>query len=198
MAAQKMTANEFTNVKDIKGSFLYTKDGYIISYLRVNYLNLELLSEEERRMKTDTLAKSFESDRKNWVYTAYPREIDLDRYKSELKKRYQEEITHVGRRHLLAELMMECTDLATNGENFEHQHFIKLWRKLGRNRLDSENELKNRIQEFKTRYENVGITTEVLGEQEIIKMCNLYGNPVLAAYDTPVANLHYEEIGKVN
>ena len=43
-----MTANEFTGVKDIRGCFLYRTDGYIMSYLRVYFLNLDLLSEADR------------------------------------------------------------------------------------------------------------------------------------------------------
>lgn len=194
----KVSANDFTNVKDIKGIYLHSKDNYLFAYLKIGNINLELMSEDECRHMTDTLSKSFESDRKNWVYTSYPREIDLDKYKNELKQKYQQEISHIGRRHIIAEMMVQCTELATNGENFEHQHFIKLWKKIGRNRVDSEIELKNRVFEFKSRYENVGIHVDILTEQEIIKMCNLYGNSVLAAYDTPVNNLRYEEIGKVN
>lgn len=193
----KMTANEFTNVKDIRGMFLYTKDGYIMSYLRVHYLNLDLLSEEERRSKTDNLSRSFEADRRNWVYTSFPREIDLDRYKAELKTRYQAETEHIGRRHILAEILLEGNYLATNGENYEHQHFIKLWKKQGHNRTDSEKELRDRVMEFAERYGSVGINTEVLGEQDIIRMCNLYGNAFQAAYDVPVANMWYEQIGRV-
>ena len=40
------TANEFVNVKDIKGNFLYTKDDYIFGYVRLYQFNLDLLSRE--------------------------------------------------------------------------------------------------------------------------------------------------------
>ena len=46
------TANEFVNVKDIKGNFLYTKDDYIFGYVRLYQFNLDLLSREERYIKT--------------------------------------------------------------------------------------------------------------------------------------------------
>lgn len=38
---RKMTANEFTNVKDIKKIYLYTKDGYVFCYLRIYSFNLD-------------------------------------------------------------------------------------------------------------------------------------------------------------
>lgn len=192
-----MTANEFTGVKDIRGCFLYRTDGYIMSYLRVYFLNLDLLSEADRHAKTEVLTRSFESENKNFVYEAYPREIDLDKYKNELKDRYKEELNHIGKRHILTIMLNEAIELASNGENFEHVHFIKLWTSPGRNRLDSEKELKDRLSDFQKRYAAVGVRTEILGEQEIIKMCALYGNAVQAVYDVPVNNLIYEQIGRL-
>jgi hypothetical protein len=192
-----MTANEFTGVKDIRGCFLYRTDGYIMSYLRVYFLNLDLLSEADRHAKTEVLTRSFESEKKNFVYEAYPREIDLDKYKNELKDRYKEELNHIGKRHILTIMLNEAIELASNGENFEHVHFIKLWTSPGRNRLDSEKELKDRLSDFQKRYTAVGVRTEILGEQEIIKMCALYGNAVQAVYDVPVNNLIYEQIGRL-
>ena len=98
---EKITANEFTNVRDIKDIFLYTKDNYIMAYLQVFPFNLDLLPLQEQASLTRKLAASFEGDRKDFVYFTYPREIDLDDYKNNLKNRHAEELTNVGRRHLL-------------------------------------------------------------------------------------------------
>ena len=84
---EKITANEFTNVRDIKDIFLYTKDNYIMAYLQVFPFNLDLLPLQEQASLTRKLAASFEGDRKDFVYFTYPREIDLDDYKNNLKNR---------------------------------------------------------------------------------------------------------------
>lgn len=194
----KTTANEFTGVRDIKGCYLYRTDGCIMSYLRVYFLNLDLLSEEDRHAKTEVLTHSFESEKKNFVYEAYPREIDLDKYKTELKNRYKDELNHLGKRHVLTMMLNEAIELASNGENFEHVHFIKIWTAPGKNRLDAEKELKDRLGDYQKRYAAVGIRTEILGEQDIIKMCALYGNAVQAVYDVPVNNSVYEQIGRID
>lgn len=62
-----MTANEFTNVKDVRDCFLYTKDGYIMTYLRIYPINISLMSLEEKKAKTQVLTASFENDRKDFV-----------------------------------------------------------------------------------------------------------------------------------
>ena len=57
------TANEFLNVKDIQGNFLYTKDNKIFAYLQIQSISLDLLSEREKKIKIKnlTLLNSFPS-----------------------------------------------------------------------------------------------------------------------------------------
>lgn len=186
-----MTANEFTNVKDVRDCFLYTKNGFVMSYLRVYSINISLMSEVERKGKSQSLTANFENDRKDFVYFTLPREIDLERYTGELKERYGQELTNIGRRHLLAEMLRESNGLSTSGENYEHQHYIKIWQYAGSDIGRTEKELRARAQEFKNRYSAAGIPVEILRDAEILKLCNLFGNPTQAAYETS-GNLLYE------
>lgn len=194
---QQKTANEFTNVKDIKGTVLYTKDNYILSYLRIFFYNIDLLSLVEKKSKTAILSSSFEGDRKDFAYVTYPREIDLDTYIGSLKKYYNEELNNLGRKHLLKEMILEASELASSGENYEHQHFIKLWRFAGTDKDEAESALNVRVEEFKSRYSSVGIHVEILKEHEIIKMCNLFGNALQAPYVTVGKNTIYDPITKL-
>lgn len=194
---KEQTANEFTNVKDIKGNFLYSKDGYLFGYLRVYPYNLELLSKEERRIKTQNLSLAFDGDRKAFDYCAFPREIDLDDYKNYLKRQYQEELSDIGKRQILAIMIKEAAELSTSGENYEHQHFIKLWALVGKNINDTKHELAARLEEFKQRYETAGINSEVLGETEIIKLCNLFTNSQQVSYMAGIDNTVYTPMPKL-
>lgn len=189
--------NEFTNVRDIRRNFLYTKDGYLMTYLRIHPLNISLMSLEEKKGRTASLAASFEGDRRDFVYFSFPREIDLDKYKQYIRNRYQEELEDIGRRHLLGEMLLEASELATSGENYEHQHFIKLWEKAGQDRQKTEAGLMRRTEDFRGRYEAAGIPAGILGEQEIIRMCNLFGNSLQAPYGSTGSGLLYENIVKL-
>lgn len=192
-----MTANEFTNVKDVRDIYLYTKDGYLLTFLRVFYININLLSEQEKQAKCQALTASFENDRKDFSYFTLPREIDLDRYTQELKNLYNSEMVNLGRRHLLAEILSEASKLVMSGENYEHQHYIKLWASIGSDRGNAENEIRNRTLEFKSRYESAGIHTEILKEAEILKLCNLFGNATQAAYEQETNNMFFEMITNI-
>lgn len=188
-----LTANQFVNVSDIKGNFLYTKDNMVFGYLRIYPFNKDLLSKEELRAKTQILTSSFESDRKNFSYFAMQREIDLDGQKKDLENKYRSELASVGTRHLLKIMIDELTVLSTSGQNYEHQHYIKLWEPYtSANRPEVEAELKIRLQDFKKRYESIGIATEILGQQEIIKVCSLFASAAQAPFQQLGKNSRYE------
>jgi len=65
---EQITANDFVDVKDIKGMFLYTKSNKIFSYLRIYPFNLDLLTTEDRRNLTNRLAGAFVCARKQFFY----------------------------------------------------------------------------------------------------------------------------------
>lgn len=182
LTPRQKKANDIVNVRDIDENFLYTReDGYLIGYLRIGNLNIELLSTEELEIKTQRLAMSFEGDRKNFDYFTLPSQVNLDPNKDFLKRIHQE-TEDIGRRKGINLMLQEMTRLSTSGENFEHQHFIKLWCKIGTNIKDTQNELRVRLNEFKERYVQAGIPCEILKDREIIKMCNLFSNPQQAPF----------------
>lgn len=192
--SKEQSLNELVNVKDIKKNYLYTKGGYVFGYIQIFPFNLDLVPEEEKAAKINAMARSFDGDRKDWVYQSFPREIDLDGYKDFLKQKYQSELENIGKRRLLAEMILEAVELSTSGENYEHQHYIKIWKKLGTNASDSVQRLKERMEEFKARYEMVGIRAEILNYEQIIKLCNLYGNSTMISYEHVSDNSIYTPI----
>ena len=189
---EEYAVRDFVDAADVKGIYLYRKDGYIITYLRVYPYNLNLMSKEERIAVTDRLATSFKDDRKDFVYFSLPREIDMDKYKNLLKERYHAQM-NLGKRRIIAAMMEQCAEISTSGENFEHQHFIKIW-KNGSNRMTVEEALKDRITDFAERYKAVGIKCEILNESGIVKLCNLFGNSLQASYEPTDESALYSPI----
>ena len=189
----KMTANQYTNVKDIKETFLYTKNGYLMAYIKVNKNNIALLRKEEKRGKSDQLAASFGEDRNDFMYVSYPREIDIDDHKEEVKGMLLA-TEDIGRKNLLEIIQENYNHLSTSGENYSHQHYIKIWKYIGKKDIrEIKVELMQRAKSFVQRYEEAGIPTKILDSNEIIKMCNLFGNAAQAPFDVPVDS-SYERI----
>jgi len=174
-----------------KDIFLYTKSGYIFCYILVPQFSMDLLPDAEKDAKTRNIASGLKSDRHQFAYQTFPREIDLDDYKNDLKERYRNELTSMGMRYILSEMIKEAVELASNGENYEHQHYIKIWQRVGRDRIESEKALKQRAEDFKILYQSIGVNAEILKEHAILKMCNLFGNSVQAPYED-IENYLYE------
>ena len=187
---------DFIEAADIHGNFLYRKDGYILSYLRIFPYNFNLLSHEEQEAETEKLSARFQDDRKDFMYCAFPREIDLDDYKNFLKEKDQREMEKIGRRHIISIMMKQANYLSING-NYEHQHFIRIW-KFSNDQAKAEEELLTRITEFKIRYEESGIQTEILDEKELLKLCNLFGNSTQANFEVQEDNAIYSPVMQLN
>ena len=52
--------NEFLNIKNIKGNFLYTLDEQVILFIKVNPINIELLTDKELESKMDLEAIGYQ------------------------------------------------------------------------------------------------------------------------------------------
>lgn len=184
MAEQKkMTANEFVNVRDITHGLIETKDGYLIGLLRVYPYNLDLVSDAERQAKTNTLAASFQNEKHDFAYLSYPREIDLDRYNHLLKQMYDSEIASLGRKKILENMIREAAALVLSGENYEHQHYFKIWKRIDVDKTRCSMEVKTKLQDIKGRFSAVGIKTELLSDRELIRVCNLFANSQMATFE---------------
>lgn len=186
LSKERKTANSLVEVADVENCFLYRKDDYILGYLRIGSINLELLSAEELQILTQRLSMSFEGDRDNFDYFTLPSQVNLDPNKDFIKE-IRQGTDDIGKRKGLTLMMQEMTRLSTSGENFEHQHIIKIWKKIGSNIKDTEKDLRNRLSDFRERYQAVGIPCEILKDKEIIKLCNLFGNPLQAPYTGEVS-----------
>ena len=57
----QITANEFVNVKDIRGNFLYTRDNLALAYLKIYPISTELFSKNEKRLIAKQLTVSLSS-----------------------------------------------------------------------------------------------------------------------------------------
>lgn len=186
--AETNPVSDFVDAVDARDIYLYRKDGYILSFLRIMPFNLELLSDEEKEALNESLTARIRDNRKNFTYASFPREVDLDGYKKSIKERHRQEFV-IGRRYLLSCMMRQATEL-TLGGNYEHQLFLKIW-EINSNKEKAEELLENRISMFQSIYQENGIECEVLREKEIIKLCNLFGNALQANFERAADNAQY-------
>ena len=181
---RKITANEFTKVKDVKNNLLYTKDGFIVGYLRLMMINIELLSNNELRSMTNTLSANFKPEKQKFSYLIIPRTADMDDYLSSLVELYEQEVTSYVKKKLLNIMITQASKKIMNGSNFEHQVYIRVWEKYNANSYGVENKIFERLNDFQNRYLRINNESKILDDKEILKLCNLFGNGNQALFET--------------
>lgn len=171
---EQATAQDFTNVLDIKNNFLYSIDKYIFGYIKIYSISIELLSNREKRSLAKNLTKELSAVVQNkFRFLAVSRPIDITPLINEYSQILMES-NDLKQKELLRQEMYSISDYAMNGENVERQFYIRLHEKYEEG---TERELLSRLSDLVERFNNHQIRCEILKEQEIIRLCNLVNNP---------------------
>ncbi|MBU5676830.1 hypothetical protein KQI88_10405 [Alkaliphilus sp. MSJ-5] len=167
------TAQEFMNVQDIKGNFLYSEDGYIFAYIKINPISTDLLSRREKESLSKTLTVELSTEQKTFRFLAVSRPVDI----TPLIQEYSNIILNTDnlkQKEILRHEMLVMSNYAMSGEVVERQFYIRLYEKFEEG---IERDLLKRINELASKFEGRNIGCEILKEQGIIRLCNLINNP---------------------
>ena len=174
---EEQTANLFLGIKDIQKNYLYTIDGYVLSYLKVYPKNLKLLSKEEQMLHAKKLSSELVTEGKAFKLYLTNRPVDvtaMNDFQSSLMEKERD-----NQKNLLLELRKNSlNNLALTGQSLEGEIFIIIWEK----ETDYvEDNLNKRINDLSLKLTNAGYQTEILEEKDIIQLCNSYTN-IATAY----------------
>jgi predicted MPP superfamily phosphohydrolase len=173
ISEKQKTAQEFVNVKDIHNNFLYTRDGQIIAYIKIHPISIDLFSDSEKEQISKVLTAELSSVQKPFKFLAVSRPVDI----TPLVNEYQSllsETTDQKQKELLRNEIMEISNFATSGEVIERNFFIMLWNTY---RQGVESDLIKECKEMIQKFESVNISSDIIKEQEIVRLCNLINNP---------------------
>ena len=158
------TLNEFLNIKDIKGNCLYTLDGQVIVFIKVNPINIELLSDEELERKMDSNSIEFSNEQYPYKILVIPRAVDISdhiREQEEIKNNIQDDICI----KIINNRIVATTELVENKNIIENEFYIMIYDK---NIDNVEIELNKRANNWINRLKNCDLTSYILEEREII------------------------------
>ena len=171
--AVQTTANEFVNVKDIRGKFLYTRDGLALCYLKILPISIDLFSKNEKKQMIRQLTANLSSVQYPFKLLAVSRPVDISPLLSELSAVLTESEDRK-QKELLKQEILEMGGFALSGEIVERQFYFILWEKAGDS---SEGELLQHLKYLTGYFSDVGIQAEILEQQDIVRLCNLVNNP---------------------
>jgi len=176
--AAAQTAQQFVNVQDIQGHFLFTLDGWVLSYLRLFPISLDLLSLAEKRLLIRKLTAELSSIRFPFKFLAVSRPVDISPLITDLSSLLPS--ADATQKELLRQELMEMNTLSLSGEVVERQFYLTLWQ---RQEQGGERDLLDKAKRLVQHFEDAGVQAQLLKQQEIVRLCNLVNNPAYSHLD---------------
>ena len=171
----QQTANEFINVKDIRNEFLYTIDGYIMCYVKINPISIDLYSKNEKRTFMKQLTAELSAVQQAFKFIAVSQPVDISDLVTELSCLMSgaEQI----QKELLKQELAVMNTYTSSGEVVQRQFYICVYEKYIE---DCERNILSKAKEFSVMFGTVGVNCEIIREDEIIKLIGLINNPAYA------------------
>lgn len=168
--------NEFLNIKDIKENYLYTLDEQVISFIKVNPMNIELLSDKELESKMDLSSIEFSNEQYSYKIMVIPRAVDISDYireQEELKDKLTDNICI----EIINNRIISITEMIENKNIIENEFYIMIFES---NKNNVEIELNKRANNWINRLKNCGLKSELLEERDIILLIKSFTIPEFA------------------
>lgn len=183
----KLFAQDFVNIVDVRDRFAYSKNGYVYMYLKTAPIDVSLMSSREQISLTKQLTAELSSDKDILKLICVSRPVDIGPLMNDYNNRYMDSNDPV-QKNLLKQEMLNMNDYAFSGDVVERQFFWHLWHK----REDgAENTLNKRAYELISKFNSCQIKCDILNEQDIYRLYNLFNNPASinledASFDTSI------------
>lgn len=176
VTANDQSLNEFLNVKDIKGSILYTLDGHVIQFIKVEPINIELLTDDELESKMNFSSIEFSEEQQPYKILVIPRAVDISEHieeQEELKRKIDDTVGI----EIINNRIISTTEIVENKNIIENEFYIMIY---DSNKDNIENELMKRANNWINRLKNCGYRSDLLYEREIIFLIKSFTIPEFA------------------
>ncbi len=168
--------NEFLNIKNIKGNYLYTLDEQVISFIKVNPMNIELLSDKELESKMDFESIEFSNEQFPYKIIVIPRAVDISDYIRE-QEELRNKLTNDVCIEIINNRIISTTEMIENKNIIENEFYIMIF---DANKDNIEVELNKRANNWISKLKNCGLKSEILGERDIILLVKSFTIPEFA------------------
>lgn len=168
--------NELLNIKNIRDNYLYTLEDQVILYIKVEPINIELLSDEEMEQKVNLASIEFAQEQFPYKIIVIPRAVDISehiREQEELKKQVDDDICI----EIINNRIISTTEMVENKNIIENEFYIMIY---DSNKDNVEIELKRRANNWVSRLHNCDYKAKILNERDIIMLIKSFTIPEFA------------------
>ena len=136
--------------------------------LKIYAINMQLFSRRELNLKVKEVTNELANDLKELKFITVSRPVDVAGLVENLRDLLSETETQK-QKNLLKQNIKETVRLTVTGDIVGRQNFITIFEK---NSDVAEKELQKQAMDLVNKFNNCGIRVEILGEQELIQLCN--------------------------
>ena len=169
---KNLTSNQYINVADIKNNLLYTKDNYIIAFIKVGTVSISTMSKTDINILTKTLSSEFASVKSNLRMLKISKPVDISRLTNSYREMYRNS-NNLKRKELLREATMFLHKYSTNGNELENEYYFIVKEKLTNNSVV---EIEKIATSIAMKFQAGKIQANICSTEEIARLCNLFTN----------------------
>lgn len=179
-------AQEWLPIYDIKDNFSYRRDGHIVGGIKVQPMNIHLLSKSEQETKIRALLEALNGIDYHYQIFITAKPVDLDGYIQRLEDMKVE--ASIKRRRLLENYIKVASRKAAGGEAVERNFY--LLQSLEKDQKFGEEFLFERVRELASNFTGADLNSNVCDEQELRNLYFVFANPAQSAVErAPLDNI---------
>ena len=171
----KETAQELINIKDINDKYLYTNEGNIMMYLRIDSISIDLYSKNEKETLMKSLTAELSEIQYPFKFIAVSRPVDISPIISNMQEMIK--FSNDKQKELLKKEIIEMNNFALSGDIVERQFYLVIWEKY---QEGIEKEINRKAMLLAEKFTINNINCEILSQREIMRFINLINNPYYA------------------
>lgn len=167
---------------DIKNSLVYRKDNYIVSAIRVQPINMRLLSDREKKRKVKRLEEALTGIDYNFQIISIAKPVDLDAFIAKIENE-RAATESVLKKKLLGMYSRQAGAKATSGEALERHFYFLIDQPLGKKPQLDEEILIQRATQLASHLSSAELLSTVCGDSDLRTLQFIFTNPAHAAFE---------------
>lgn len=185
LSAEEKAAQDWMPIYDIHNEIAFRRDQELVTAIKVQPVNIHLLSEKEQRVKISALHEVLNGIDVAHQFFSVAKPVDLDAYISELEL-YKEDASFRKTR-ILDHYIQVAAAKASSGTALERLFFVVLSRKRETN---AEMLLYEQAKSIASNLTSAGLTADVCTEQELRDLYFITTHPAQASVErSPLDNI---------
>ena len=192
---KKMTVNEYINVADIKNNMLYTKDNFIIGFIKIGTVSISTMSKTDINILIKTLCSEFASVKDSLRMLKISKPVDISGLTTNYRQMYVNS-NNLKQKELLREATLFLHKYSVNGNELENEYYFII-----RENLNNILELEKKLTNIERKFQSGKIQANVCKTEEIARLCNLFANSSYGNIETmeiedslSIINMNYDEL----